>query len=254
MTASRIDSGSCCATKKKSSSSSASAPERRARLVERDERQLAGVDPARALDDQRARRLPVDGGQVHARDDAAVDEIGEHAAGADRRQLVGVADEQDVAVAGRAEERVGELEREHRRLVDDDEVVVVRERVVLVALEAALERRVAERAVDRHRVVAREVAHAPRGLPRRRAEEDAHARAPRDLDDRALRVRLAGAGEAGEEDERRACARARRRPTARPIPAPSGRSGSSNSSVAGALTRLASVSARRRSVSHSSVR
>ena len=30
-----------------------------------------------------------------------------------------------MAVAGRAEERVGELEREHRRLVDDDEVVVV---------------------------------------------------------------------------------------------------------------------------------
>ena len=74
---------------------------------------------------------------MHARDDLARDEIREHAAGADRRQLVGVADEQDVAVAGGAEERVGELEREHRRLVDDHEVVVVRERVVLVALEAA---------------------------------------------------------------------------------------------------------------------
>ena len=72
---------------------------------------------------------------MNARDDAAVDEIGEHAAGADRRQLVRVADEQDVTVAGRAEERVGQLEREHRRLVDDDQVVVVRERPVLVAPE-----------------------------------------------------------------------------------------------------------------------
>ena len=89
-----------------------------------------------------------------------------------------------MAVAGRAEERVGELEREHRRLVDDDEVVVVRERVVLVALEAALDRRVAERAVDRHRVVARQVAHAPRRLAGRRAEEHALARAARDVDER----------------------------------------------------------------------
>ena len=74
---------------------------------------------------------------MDARHRARVDEVGEHAPGADRRQLVGVADEEDVAVAGRAEERVRELEREHRRLVDDHEVVVVGERLVLVALEAA---------------------------------------------------------------------------------------------------------------------
>ena len=97
-------------------------------FVDREERELARVDPAGALNDQRARRLPVDRGEMNARDDAAVDEIGEHASGADRRQLVRVADEQDVTVARRAEERIGELEREHRRLVDDDQVVVVRKR------------------------------------------------------------------------------------------------------------------------------
>ena len=45
--------------------------ERRARVVGREERQLAGVDPARAPHDQRPRRLPVDRGQVDARHDAA---------------------------------------------------------------------------------------------------------------------------------------------------------------------------------------
>ena len=106
-----------------------------------------------------------------------------------------------MAVARRAEERVGELEREHRRLVDDHEVEVVGERGALVALEAALPRRVAERAVDRHRLVPGEVAHAPRGLAGRRAEQHALARAARGLDEHALRVRLARARKAGEQDE-----------------------------------------------------
>jgi hypothetical protein len=58
-----------------------------------------------------------------------------------------------MTVAGRTEERVGQLEREHRCLVDDHQVVVARQRPLLVAPEAALVRRVAERAMDRHRLV-----------------------------------------------------------------------------------------------------
>ena len=107
-----------------------------------------------------------------------------------------------MAVAGGPEQRVCELEREHRRLVDDHEVVIVRERLVLVPLEAAVERRVGERAVDRHCVVPCEVAHAPRRLPGGRAEQDAFPRAPCDLDKHALRVRLTGARQSGQEDER----------------------------------------------------
>ena len=145
------------------------------RLVKGEERRLAAVDPAGAANDEGARRLAVDRGQVDARRRVALDQVGEHAARADRRQLVGVADEQDVAVAGGAEQRVGELEREHRRLVDDHELDIVRERIVLVAQEPVLVRRVAERAVDRQRVVAGQVAHPPRRLPGRRTEQDADA-------------------------------------------------------------------------------
>jgi len=47
-----------------------------------------------------------------------------------------------------------------------------------------------------------QVTHAPRRLPRRRTQQDAPARAAADLDQRALRVRLSGAGKAGEEHER----------------------------------------------------
>ena len=98
-----------------------------------------------------------------------------------------------MAVADGVKERIGELEREHRRLVDNHELDVVRERIVLVAQEPVLVRRVAERAVDRQRVVAGQIAHPPRRLPGRRAEEDADTGAIRQLDDDALRVRLAGA-------------------------------------------------------------
>ena len=78
---------------------------------------------------------------MNTRHHAALDEIGEHASGADRRQLIGVTDEQDMTVADCTQERVGELEREHRRLVDDDQVVVARQRPAFVASEAALVRR-----------------------------------------------------------------------------------------------------------------
>ena len=103
------------------------------RFVEREEGRLAVVDAAGAADDEGACSLAVDRGQVDARRHVAFDEVGEHAARADWWQLVGVADEQYVAVAGGAEQRVGELERQHRRLVDDHELDVVGERIVLVA-------------------------------------------------------------------------------------------------------------------------
>ncbi len=94
--------GRARAMKKKSSSSSASAPSARGRPREREERQLARVDASGALDDQRARRLPVDRGQMNARHDAAVDEIGEHAA---RRRS---------AAAGRCRRRAGRDSRRPR--------------------------------------------------------------------------------------------------------------------------------------------
>ena len=56
--------------------------------------------------------------------------------------------------------------------------------------------------MDRHRVVAGQVAHPARRLARRRAEEDTDAGAAGQLDDDALRVRLAGARKPGEKNKR----------------------------------------------------
>src|SRR6478736_2278769 len=56
--------------------------------------------------------------------------------------------------------------------------------------------------MDRYRVVAGQVAHPARRLARRRAEEDTDGGAAGQLDDDALRVRLAGARETGEKNKR----------------------------------------------------
>ena len=105
-------------------------------------------------------------------------------------KLIGVADKQDVAVAGGAKEGVGELERKHRRLVDNHQVVILRQRPVLVALKAAVVGRITERAMDGHRVVASQVAHPSRCLSSWRAQQHALARIASDLDEHALGVRL----------------------------------------------------------------
>ncbi len=96
--------------------------------------QLAAAHRGRQPRDRAALGLPVQRRQLGHRDGAAVDEVAEHPAGADRGQLRGVADEQQVAAVGaRLEQRGGQLGVEHGRLVDDDDVLV--ERPVGVALE-----------------------------------------------------------------------------------------------------------------------
>jgi hypothetical protein len=47
---------------------------------------------------------------MDTRHDAAVDEIGKHAPGAYRRQLIRVTDEQNMTITDRTEERVSQLE------------------------------------------------------------------------------------------------------------------------------------------------
>ena len=78
-------------------------------------RVLARVDRVRGLHDQRARRLAKDLGQPRHRHRPAGQQVAEHAPGPDRRELIGVADEQHVrARADRGEQRV-----ECRSLVED---------------------------------------------------------------------------------------------------------------------------------------
>ena len=78
------------------------------------------------------------------------DEVGEDGSGLDGGELVGVTDEDEPGGrAQRLEQACGERQGEHRRLVDDDDVV--RQRVASVAAEAvAAVRPPAEQPVDRH--------------------------------------------------------------------------------------------------------
>ena len=96
------------------------------------------------------------------------DQVLEHVAGADARELVGVADQEEVGPGGhRLEERRGEARVEHRDLVDDEEVRG--ERVRLVRREAA-GRVVLEQPVDRGGVAAGRLREALRRAARGRGE------------------------------------------------------------------------------------
>ena len=64
-------------------------------------------------------------GELGDRDRAGLDELGERLAGSDRRELVGVSDEDDVGLgADGSQERDEQLEVGHRGLVDDQDVGV----------------------------------------------------------------------------------------------------------------------------------
>ena len=81
------------------------------------------ADGVGAADDHAPRRLAEDVGELGDRHGARRHELGERLAGADRRELVGVADEHDVrARADGAQQRDEQLEVGHRGLVDDQEV------------------------------------------------------------------------------------------------------------------------------------
>ena len=128
------------------------------RLLERrgDGRDLAAVDLVGGTDDQRLAGLAEDLRQPEDRDRPGGDDIPEHIAGADRGQLVGVADQQQLATGRhRLQQRGGEADVEHRALVDDKEIGL--QGVVLVALEAAV--LPLEQAMDSPRLAADDLAH-----------------------------------------------------------------------------------------------
>ena len=83
-------------------------------------RRPALVDLVGGGGDHRARRLAEDLGEPDDRRDAGGDQVLEGLAGADRRQLVGVADEDDVGRLGEAaEQHLDQAQVQHRGLVDD---------------------------------------------------------------------------------------------------------------------------------------
>src|SRR3954463_4538410 len=94
----------------------------------------------------------------------------------------------------RAWQRAGAAHRQHRPRVDDEEVGAG-DRVARAAGEA-LAGDVLEQPVDRARLGAGQLAQPPRGLAGRGAEPDAALLVAHQVDERAHRLRLAGAGQA----------------------------------------------------------
>ncbi len=90
-------------------------------------RQLAGPDRGGQPGDRAAGGLPVERGQLDHRDGPGLDQVGQHPARPDRGQLGRVADEQQVGAVGAGlQQRGGQLDVEHARLVDDDQLGVQR--------------------------------------------------------------------------------------------------------------------------------
>ncbi len=124
----------------------------------------------------------------------------ENAAGADRGELVDVADEHELAVQRqRLEHVVGEHRVDHRRLVEDDEVGF--ERVRGVAVEPELLRVELQQAMDRLGLPARRLGHPLGGPARGRREQDAPALLLQDADDAVDERGLARAGAARHDEE-----------------------------------------------------
>ena len=75
--------------------------------------------------------------QRHHRHGARADDVGEHLAGADGRQLVDVADEdQRRLVRHRLKQSVHQGNIDHRGLVDDEQIAL--QRVIFLAPKAAM--------------------------------------------------------------------------------------------------------------------
>jgi hypothetical protein len=100
-------------------------------------RHQAPVDAMRVDDDPALGRLPEHFRQPHHRHGARGDDIGEHLAGTDGRQLVHVADkDQRRMVRHRLQESEHQWGIDHRGLVDDEQVAF--QRVILLPPKAAM--------------------------------------------------------------------------------------------------------------------
>ena len=140
------------------------------------------VDVVRAGDDPASRRLPEDLGQPHDRNGVRGDHVGQYLPGSHRRQLVGVADDQQGGRFGHGvEQRAHQHDVDHRGLVDDQQVAV--QRIFGVALEAAGGRVHIEQPVDGAGLHSGGLGHPPRGAARRRAQPQVDAPGGEDAED-----------------------------------------------------------------------
>ena len=152
------------------SSSDSRARKTKSRLVARfaQHQRLPLKNPVRVEHDQALAVLAKNPSQHDFRHNAGIDQIAQHAARPHRRQLIDVADENQMAVRiDGAQKMVHQREIDHRSFIDDDEIRL--QRIVFASVKAAFARIVFEQPVDRHRFFAGALGHAFGGAPGRRS-------------------------------------------------------------------------------------
>ena len=156
------------------------------------------VDAMGAGDDAALRGLPEHFGEAHYRHGAGCDDIRQDLAGADRRKLVDVANDQEGGPVGhRLHERLHQHDIDHGGFVDNQQVTV--ERVVVAALEAATLRVDLKQPVYGLGLEAGCLGHAFGGAAGRRTQEKAGALRREDSQNRFDDGGLSDAGPAGHD-------------------------------------------------------
>jgi hypothetical protein len=98
------------------------------------------VDAVGVDDDARLAGLAEDLSQAHSRDAVGGEQVAQDFAGADRRELIDVADEQQMrSVGDRLDELVGQDHIHHRALIDHDQIGVKRVVAVVFGVAVGLE-------------------------------------------------------------------------------------------------------------------
>ena len=174
---------------------------------------LALIDLVGRGRDHRARRLAEDLAQPHHRGDPGLDQIVERPSRPDRRQLIGVADEDDVRrLRQPGQQHLHHPQVQHRGLVDDDEGGRQRSRRPVGGLPARLP---LQQPVDSRRLVPGRVLEAAGGPAGRGAERDRGVGALRLGDDRRRADRLTHPGPSGQDRDPRGEGGSHRRPLLR---------------------------------------
>ena len=167
----------------------------RERLAE--DRHLALVDAVSVDDDKAVFGLAEDGFQHGDRDDLGGDHVAQHVARANRRELVHIANQQQVAaLVDGAKQVVHQQDIDHRGLVDDHQVGV--QRVLLIAQEWTPGARFElQQAVDRLGFQTGGLSEPFGGPPGWRSQKDGVVAGLEQADDRAGDGAFAGARSAG---------------------------------------------------------
>ena len=157
---------------------------------------LAVVDAVGVDDDARLLGLAEDLGQAHPRDVAGGEQVAQDLAGADRGELIDVADEQQVRALGdRLDQLVGEDHVHHRGLVDHDQVGVKRVLSVVFRVAAGLE---LQQPVNGQGLMSGQLRQALGGPAGRRDQHHGRVLGGGELDDRADGEALAAPRPAGQ--------------------------------------------------------